>query len=161
MKKFWATLVGILAGIVGGVALIALLEYLDDRKRRKAGREEPHASMNYYFVAHSAPIFVAGKAAVELGNAWVRLSAILSSYPKWLHYIDGFWVIGTQDTIKQVRMKLEVGLPKRGFFLLIWPCDLQVQYEGLMPAEAWRWLNDEAKGMAENVATFSEGGTSP
>ena len=106
--------------------------------------------MNYYFVAHSVPM--PGDKRVEVClRAYIALNAILGSYPKWMHYMDGLWVIGTDETMKQVRLRLEKQLPAKGFFLLIWPFHEEDQYEGRMPKEGWEWLNDretrEGKGV--------------
>ena len=99
--------------------------------------------LNYYYVAHSVPM-MGDENRLQRVMTTLRLSTILSSYPRWWHYIDGFWVIGSEETMAQVWEKLKSGMPPPGFFVFIGRFTRESgDYTGFLPKEAWESLSNE------------------
>ena len=103
----------------------------------------PPPCSNYYYVAHSVPTAGAGhENLLNTGVACTQLTIVLASYPKWWHYIDGFWVIGTNETMAQVRERLAIFIPPKGFFVFIGLfTGVPGDYNGFMPEAAWQYLS--------------------
>ena len=108
--------------------------------------------LNYYYVAHSVPIKMEEKDWLKKSKAFTRLNGILASYPKWWHYIDGFWVIGTEETMDQVRERLQTAIPEKGFFVFIGRFHgAQDEYTGFLPKESLEYLATVRRAQEERT----------
>lgn len=65
------------------------------------------------------------------------LSAI-KSVGKWWHYLDSMWLVVSQDSVKDLYLRLSPNL-KSGDHLIILDVTASAYY-GILPRDAWPWI---------------------
>ena len=58
----------------------------------------------------------------------------------WSHYIDSTWLIESDESKTNIRQRLGKWMRHKGDFLLI--MDATYPVEGLLPADAWKWIKE-------------------
>jgi hypothetical protein len=59
----------------------------------------------------------------------------------WWHFMDGTWIVSTVYTPQVVSAHLQQFIDTKNDFLLV--VQLQKNYEGWLPKDAWNWLNNK------------------
>ena len=66
----------------------------------------------------------------------------LQTATKWWHYLDSTWLIATNETPKEWYNKFSRFIHKNDLILII---EVKRNYWGLLPHEAWSWLDENVR----------------
>jgi hypothetical protein len=71
------------------------------------------------------------------GKDVTLLSRGLSSFPKSLKCLENTWLIGTEDTPKEIYNKLKLFFDQGDRFIIF---QAEKNYWGLLPTSSWEWV---------------------
>lgn len=77
----------------------------------------------------------------RMGPVHEKLEETITSLADaWWHYISNTWIIETNRTVNQITNSISRHLTDEEDSLLV--VAIRTPYEGLLPEDAWDWLND-------------------
>lgn len=60
----------------------------------------------------------------------------------WCHYIQSAWLIETDETVEQIWNRIKPTMGEKDFVLII---EVNKNYQGQLPTEAWNWINEHSR----------------
>ncbi len=62
----------------------------------------------------------------------------IKAYGGWWHYLKSTWLLHTDKTPEQIVSELSPHIKGKGRMLVL---ELHRPYQGMLPKEAWEWIN--------------------
>lgn len=78
-----------------------------------------------------------------MGSLVERKEAVedaIVEFGSWWHYLGNVWIVDTDMTVGQMTAELLKSLGEKDDLLIV---GVQAPYEGALPKEAWKWLNEK------------------
>lgn len=79
-------------------------------------------------------------------DKYVDLFEELRDFENWWHFIDGVWLLYTDESADSIYDKLEPHIDKKVNLLVI---DVGDDSQGLLPKKAWKWIKKYEKNLSE------------
>lgn len=74
--------------------------------------------------------------------SYAKFYELLKAQPKWAHYLASTWLLKTTKTTDQLAAEIKP-LVLSGDRILLIKVDPEMRANGLMPKDAWEWINRE------------------
>lgn len=86
------------------------------------------------------PVLLVNYALRNANKDYSNLFAtIKNNSKKWWHYLDGTWIVDTNDSADAFAKKLYPFIEKSDGLLVV---KITREHQGWLPKDAWDWLND-------------------
>ena len=63
----------------------------------------------------------------------------ITTFGNWWHYFSDMWIVDTSMTVDEIADAVRQHLAEQDYLLVI---AIQPPYQGLLPKEAWDWINN-------------------
>jgi hypothetical protein len=91
------------------------------------------------------------------GHDYAGLYEAIKASGKWWHYLQSTWLVTTNETPTQIWERLRLHVDTNDFVLII---EVKHNVMGWLPADAWKWIDDNVGGRVVTLSGFGMPGSS-